>query len=327
MTGVSPPTIFSFPLELAQHILSYSHPWDVAAFSRTCWAAFVLVYQPPDQHLWRELYAPYFDRPRWISDPFSKKENVDWRNELTNRLKIEIALFHGPTTLIERKHSLGMLITIIEDSSWAISHTGSSLNIAWLRTILNDSLLLTNLYSIPDSEGYPQLAAQLRAYLALTVEYDSSKRDKNTLALLLGRRDRSRAYVYDLRNCKAENGWGPFLPDGSVNWVHVEHIIDVVSLNIRELPGSWALTKPPSCLGPLNASFPTHATGPTSVDDWAGVEGMIMIPVHQLHALLRESIPRHLETLRMLYGLSVNKDPVFSVACTEPWLYSDLFGK
>src|SRR6266699_2000404 len=134
MTSFSPTTIFSFPVELAQHILSYSHPWDVAAFSRTCRAAFVLVYLPPDQHLWRQLYAPYFDRPRRIPDPFSKKEKVDWRNELTNRLKIEIALFHGPATLIERKHSLDMLITIIEDSSWAISHTGSSLNIEWLRT-------------------------------------------------------------------------------------------------------------------------------------------------------------------------------------------------
>lgn len=307
MTGFSPPTIFSFPVELAQHILSYCHPWDVAVFSRTCRAAFVLVYLPTDQHLWRQLHTAHFDHPRWISDPFSKKEKVNWREELTNRLKIEISLFHGPVTLIERKHALDMLITIIEDSSWAISQTGSSLNIGWLRTILNDSLLLTNLYSISDSEEYPLLHARIRAYLALTVEYDFSRRDKRTLALLLARRDKSRAYVYDLRNCKAENKWGPFMPDGGVNWVHIEHIINVVSLNIREL-GSMALTKPPSCLGPLKTSFPTRATVPTAADDWASVEGMI--PHHQFPVLLKNYILfRDLETLRMFYGLSVNKDP------------------
>jgi len=316
MTGFSPPTIFSFPVELAQHILSYCHPWDVAVFSRTCRAAFVLVYLPTDQHLWRQLHAAHFDHPRWISDPFSKKEKVNWRDELTNRLKVEISLFHGPVTLIERKHALDMLITIIEDSSWAIAQTGSSLNIGWLRTILNDSLLLTNLYSISDSEEYPQLHARIRAYLALTVEYDFSRRDKRTLGLLLARRDKSRAYVYDLRNCKAENKWGPFMPDGGVNWVHIEHIINVVSLNIRELPGSWALTKPPSCLGPLKASFPTRATVPTAADDWASVEGMI--PHHQFPVLLKNYILfRDLETLRVFYGLSVNKDPLSSVICAE----------
>ncbi|KAJ3513121.1 hypothetical protein NLJ89_g3125 [Agrocybe chaxingu] len=96
--------------------------------------------------------------------------------------------------------------------------------------------------------------------------------DKKTLASLKSMRDISRAYVYDLRHYTAETRWGPFNSDGSVNWTHVEHLINVVALNVQELPGSWALTRPPSCIDPPRISC-ALARRQISSTDWAGVEG------------------------------------------------------
>ncbi|KAF8973541.1 hypothetical protein BDZ97DRAFT_1751578 [Flammula alnicola] len=267
MAGLSPASIFSFPVELGQHILSFCHPWDVAAFSKTCRAAYILVYQPTDQYLWRQLYTNQFDVPKLTT--LAIKEKVEWKNELTSRLKVELALFRGPATSMERKRALETLISIIEDSFTAASLTGSSRNIKWLKRITSKSLILSNLYSLPESDEDAELHARLRAYLALTID---SKHDKQTFQSFLSKRDKSRAYVYDLRNYTAENKWGPFKPCGATNWVHVEHLIDVVASNIRELPGSWALTRPPSCLDPPRSSS-THLLGGIPSNDWAGVEG------------------------------------------------------
>jgi len=269
MSGQPQSTIFTFPVELAQDILSFCHPWDVATFSKTCRAAYTLVYQPTDQFLWRQLFhAHAFDPPQYVSDPSRKKDQIDWRKELTSRMKVELSLSCGPTTDIQRKEALQTLITIIEDSSFTVSRTGSSRNTKWLKRIVRQSLLLNNLYSLSTEEDSDaQLHAQIRSYLALTMH---PKFDETTLQMLLDRRDVSRAFVYNLLKYNAANEWGPFYPDGSVNWIHVEHLANVVTCNIRELPGSWALTRPPSCLDPPREG---RATGMMSDADWAGVEG------------------------------------------------------
>ncbi|KDR85287.1 hypothetical protein GALMADRAFT_234061 [Galerina marginata CBS 339.88] len=269
MATESQPTIFRFPVELAQDILSFCHPWDVAAFSQTCRAAYSLIYQPADQYLWHQLYIAYSFDPPQFPDLACANGKINWKNELTDRMRVELALFCGPPNVSERQHVLRMLITIIEDSSSAVSRTGSSRNIGWLKRVMRQSLVLHNLYSDPEVEDDVQLHAQLRAYLALTII--DSKHDKKTLAKLLDRRDLSRAFVYNLLHYEEENRWGPFMPDGRVNWIHVEHLVVVVALNIRELPGSWALTRPPTCLDSPRLSSRTFGKDPSN--DWAGVEG------------------------------------------------------
>lgn len=272
MSGQAPPPILAVPVELGQHILSFCHPWDVAAFSQTCHAAFVLVYHPTDQYLWRQLYVTQFDVPKLSTSPSSSmREKFEWKKELTNRMKVELALFRGPASEAQTKHIYETLIAVIEESSSiksSISATQSR-NFKWLKRIVLKSLLLSNLYSQTDSGENTELYARLRSHLAMNLD---DKADRQTFQLLLGRRDKSRAYVYDLRNYQPENKWGPFKADGTVNWIHVEHLIDVIALNIRELPGSWASTRPPSMLDVYRLAW-MHSADIGSANDWAGVEG------------------------------------------------------
>ncbi|KAF8167815.1 hypothetical protein B0H34DRAFT_683143 [Crassisporium funariophilum] len=270
-----PPVIFRVPVELNQHILSFCHPWDAASFSKCCRASYALVYNPTDQHLWRQLFLANFDPPHIIDDArrnvglTSRTTPLDWKSNLTTRMKAELTLFRGPASLVDRRGALEVIVAIIEDSSLAMlsNTTGPHRNLEWLRRVFQQSLILHNLFSVSDDHDV-QLSAKLRAYCALLID---KKIDNKTFSKMLGKRDKSRAYVYDLRHYNAENLWGPFLPDGLVNWIHIEHLVNVVSSNIRELPGIWCLTRPPTCLD-TRRPFST-VTSSMKSNDWAGVEG------------------------------------------------------
>lgn len=270
MSGYASATVLGFPVELVQHILAFCHPWDVAAFSKTCRAAFALVYHSSDQYLWCQLYVNQFDIPKLAANPSATmNEKFEWKKELTSRMAVEVALFRGPTSETEMKNIFATLIKIINELSATTSSTGSSLTVKWLKRVVSDSLLLSNLYNQDDTRDDVEMRCQLRSCLAMTLD---SRSDKKTFQILSSRRDQSRAYVYDLRNYRASNRWGPFKPGGAVNWIHVEHLINVTALNIRELPGSWANTRPPSCLDPPRFTYiPPVEGGP--FNDWAGVEG------------------------------------------------------
>ena len=270
MSGCTSAALLGFPVELVQHILAFCHPWDVAAFSQTCRAAFALVYHSSDQYLWCQLYVNQFDVPKLAANPSATmKEKFEWKKELTNRMAVEVALFRGPTSETEMKNAFATLIAIINELSATAPSTGSSLTVKWLKRVVSGSLLLSNLYNQDDTAEDVEMHCQLRSCLAMTLD---SRSDKKTFKILSNRRDQSRAYVYDLRNYRASNRWGPFKYGGAVNWIHVEHLINVTALNIRELPENWADTRPPSCLDPPRfASIPPAEGSP--FNDWAGVEG------------------------------------------------------
>ncbi|KAF9524063.1 hypothetical protein CPB83DRAFT_774506 [Crepidotus variabilis] len=268
--------ILGLPVELIHHILQFCHPWDVAAFSKTGQTAFTLVYLSDDQYLWRHLFLNYGFDPPYTSPYISLEGNVDWKRELKTRMKAELKLFGGPVTEDERIESFKTLFTMIENSAFAVFHKGSSDNVLWLKRILRSTLFLSNIYSVdivpvtgdqaPINSLYSQLYPRIRTYFTLALD---SKRDRPQLQQFLSTRNKSRAFVYDLRNYNEKNHWGPFMPDGSVNWIHIEHMARVVWANIRELPGSWALTRPPSF---IDAPRVTN-TSESSQGDWAGVEG------------------------------------------------------
>jgi len=93
------------------------------------------------------------------------------------------------------------------------------------------------------------------------------------MTLLLNYRSsgqKSRCFVYDLRNYRRDNNYGPFLRDGAVNWTHAESIVNVIALNIAE--PEWWDQRPP--MG-LNATQPYSAPGAScsATVDWAGVVG------------------------------------------------------
>jgi len=87
------------------------------------------------------------------------------------------------------------------------------------------------------------------------------------------RRSQSRCYVYDLRNYTEEQRWGPFNRHRKVNWAHVEALVNVVTLNLREMRFAWPWARDTSPPAGLQFTRPYSAPGQCSSIDWAGVEG------------------------------------------------------
>jgi hypothetical protein len=117
---------------------------------------------------------------------------------------------------------------------------------------------------------------KLRAHLALSLDHsdDVGAEVPERLRVL---RKMSRAHVYDLRNYAREAHWGPFAHDGDhVNWSHVNAIVTVITMNLRDFGVHWPKEfKPPTMAQGLEACRPYSA--PRGLKqcpfDWAGVEG------------------------------------------------------
>ncbi|TFK76733.1 hypothetical protein BDN72DRAFT_829885 [Pluteus cervinus] len=266
-----PPHFLVFPVELIERVLIASCPQDVASFSMTCSAAYHLVHRSTDQFLWRQLFLLHpFDDPRrsLAHDESKAPDSIDWKSELLRRMKARMIAFSQPPLIYEHKRALETFIAMVGEALPAKDSQESrtnepSHNLLWLHDVLDKSRIL-------DSTPLPneaRLYARLRSYLALTLD---TGKDEKTQARLRKRRVKSRSYVYDLRKYNSETSWGPYMAHGRVNWVHVEHLMNVVLMNLGELPGTWAHTKPP--LG-LQATRPYSAPGIRSSVDWAGIEG------------------------------------------------------
>jgi hypothetical protein len=265
MTTTSSSPIFGVPIEVAEHALALCHPFDVASFARTCRSARNLVYFSGD-HLWRQLFLLYpFDDPRKSlkarDDPdFMSK--FDWRGELQRRIMVEeISSRQREQTLIFWNWVLDTFVSLVEEAlPLSKDEQQPSHNMKWLARILHNSPLL----DVSFDPAEVQLFAQLKSCIELSLD------DLKSNARLVKNRSASRCYVYDLRNYRFDNKWGPFLNGGRVNWVHVEAILNVIRMNISELPERWLVTpagfqsirpySAPDCL--------TH-----DERDWAGVGG------------------------------------------------------
>jgi len=102
------------------------------------------------------------------------------------------------------------------------------LNLAWVASLLEKSAYLDMRYTNEFEED--QLRARIHCHLGLT-----------RLDVGLVSQKRSRAYVYDMRNYRPDNHYGPFmivetdddndllLPEIRVNWLHVHAIHHVMS--------------------------------------------------------------------------------------------------
>ncbi|EEB96153.1 hypothetical protein MPER_04760, partial [Moniliophthora perniciosa FA553] len=236
-----------------------------------------LVYGSEDQYIWREVFLNTYDDPRQAlricatDEDSSSAVCVNWKSELQKRTQAQLDAPHtqDPAEITERKHTLETFLTVILEALPARNPTPfepqlqPSLNVIWLDRVLRESRILDALH-LPNEA---RLCARLRSYVALT--HDDGELDEDKEISLGERRTKSRSYVYDLRNYHMENNWGPFMVDGSVNWEHIEHLINVVLMNLRELPGMWT-KKPP--LG-LQATRAFAAPALRGGEDWAGVEG------------------------------------------------------
>jgi len=105
--------------------------------------------------------------------------------------------------------------------------------------------------------------------------YLGPSRDENDEDTAIERRNEARCFVYDLRNYNQRNGWGPLTPNsvGQINWMHVDHIMEVITRNLDDHGPLWSGANRP----PIGFENIRPYSAPGSLGrrerDWAGVEG------------------------------------------------------
>lgn len=279
--------ITKIPHEVTELALVYAHPRAVSAFSRTCRSFHALVYSN-DSHLWRLLwFAQGFEDPRLGDYGVHPVRSIGWRFELQRRVKVEtIARRFEETGPDERLEALQTLVDAIQFIP-PHAHTESSGEpIAWIERVMQ----LAGLYERPvkempeDSIDEPdwtiyetekrankqelELRHRLHAYLGPSY----SENDEDIRA---DRRNEARSFVYDLRNYNERNGWGPLVPNhvGKTNWMHVDHVIEVITRNLDDQGPQWGASHRP----PIGFNNVRPYSAPGSLGrrdrDWAGVEG------------------------------------------------------
>ncbi|RPD81629.1 hypothetical protein L226DRAFT_3085 [Lentinus tigrinus ALCF2SS1-7] len=121
-----------------------------------------------------------------------------------------------------------------------------------------------------------QMRARLRACVALSHESSFEIESRVRMAKL---RKASRAFVYDMRKYQPSTLWGPYRTgeDGRtvlVNWEHIEHILNVIGLKLREVPiSSLGFFKKPLFQMDALRAYTAVGSSQRPEGDWAGVTG------------------------------------------------------
>jgi len=259
------------PVELIERILIICDPIDVSEVAQACRFLHSLICASANSALWRGLYLMQeLDDPReCVGQDGKQRLQIDWRKELQCIIRARTVLEHPsrmrPQELECILETLIMLVYFIKPSTspdtW---FPGLSKNLEWVSNGLRRGLL----DRIQDSEEFHslhQLAARLHTYYGLT------KNDATRSRLA-----ESRAFVYLLRNYLPENDYGPFMPDGSVNWIHLCAIRHVVSSHLMDIDEDTH-EDIENINFPISLSF-TQICLPQDVDldwerDWAGLTG------------------------------------------------------
>ncbi|KAH9949791.1 hypothetical protein B0H21DRAFT_725996 [Amylocystis lapponica] len=264
-------TIQDLPPELMEQIILELDPLHVASFAQTCSAVRALIYDPPDQHLWRSLYlAQPGDDPRSCLDALGNPlPEPNWcaRVQRITRARTLIRDWtkHRPGELADVLHTLLELVCATPPTP-GVYTDHLSLNLVWAAALLTDGAFLDRIApALAPAEQ--QLHAQLHTMFGLTAA------DHTRAA-----RTRSRAFVYALRHYRWDNDFGPFARDGSgrVDWVHVQAVHHVMAMHVvppAGAPPDGAFTIFPMSL-PYCQSVIPRGVALDAARDWAGVAGL-----------------------------------------------------
>ncbi|TCD61863.1 hypothetical protein EIP91_007812 [Steccherinum ochraceum] len=79
--------IFSLPSEVAEYLVVFlaTHPTAIAALAQTCRFYRTLIYDTPDDHLWRSIFLTVYDDPRVPTDVRKWDSLVHWGEEFRRR--------------------------------------------------------------------------------------------------------------------------------------------------------------------------------------------------------------------------------------------------
>ncbi|GLB38685.1 putative F-box domain-containing protein [Lyophyllum shimeji] len=260
----------SLPLEIIEEILLNLDPLDVAHLSECCNLLRSLVYDTKDQALWRGLYLqqPLDDPRKCVSqEGVPNDEEINWKEALQRFVRARTVLYNTaflPRDLTALRVLLD-LATHVPPLSSPEDVDNLSRNVAWVAATLGRvddfHVLLDDEH--PASEEEIQLRARVHTYYGLRGS------DLRRTA-----RVRSRAYVYDMRNYRADNHYGPLDSRGHVNWVHVQALHHVVSMHLVDLKEHEMFD---FAIFPMSIFFIQPVISPgmdlDQEEDWAGVAG------------------------------------------------------
>lgn len=258
--------MLKFPAEISERILTMSDPFAVAAMAQTCSFFRHIIYRPTDQHLWRSLFLDRFDDPRTTFSLYGRDINrFPWAPVLQRRVRVETLLsrYGGFRSLRPEEQFLALatLIDAVYNAPPPFALKGLSRDLQWVRRLIEMANVFLSL-----GNGGSELIAKLHAYYGLSP-------GETALPAAHPMRTVSRCFLYDLRKYSRANLWGPFLPNqgGRVSWVHIDHIIRVITMNLEDIVDLWEEMRPPTG---LEATRPYSAPGTDRLTmDWAGIEG------------------------------------------------------
>ncbi|KAG2010019.1 hypothetical protein CC2G_012878 [Coprinopsis cinerea AmutBmut pab1-1] len=264
--------LLDLPRELVEEILTFCHPLDVARVAQANRFLRSLVYDSEDSAIWRQLYlAQPLDDPRECIDiTGQKKLSVDWKVELQRFVRAQSVVAKKS---LGRQGELGEILNTLVNlvmntipKSDPLARIGNNLTIAQI--LLHDGWI--DFVKEQDlNEKETQLVNQLHTFYGLT--------DNDTRA---DARVKSRSFVYNMKNYSWNNEFGPYNDDGTVNWVHVNAIRQVISRQLLSteldddgLDEETQYTIYPLGLPYIQPMLRDEVDTEPEPSDWAGVEG------------------------------------------------------
>lgn len=274
------------PPELIDEILLSFDPFDIAQLSQTCRSFRSHIYNDDrDDALWRGLYLsqPYDDPRLCLTQDGRERAKVDWRGELQRILRARSVIndvrLCKPNELSKVLETLIDMISFVppiflpgvspSNINWtsALGAKEPSSNLVWVADILRHGFL-DHIKTRPGlTERDKQLLAKLHTYYGLT-NGDTTRKSRVA----------SWAYVYNMRNYRWENDFGPYTPEGvrgGVNWEHMQAIHHVMSRHVVALNEGEDFE-----YATYEMSMPyTQISIPRGLDlakerDWAGITGI-----------------------------------------------------
>jgi hypothetical protein len=268
--------LLELPTEVLEAIIldcAVAQPTILASLAQTCRALRALISHPTDQHLWRTIFLLNFDDPRCVlaveRGISQELVSFDWQRETQRRYRAQFRMDRAAVTEMEEFDEVvdeDVADTLFNVALTMLPATSdvTSLNAEWLAERMRAALL-------------PNATTQHRAKLYILASLLPVRTSASLPPVSFRSADTrlpSRAFTYDMRNYVEETKWGPWLSTkaGSVNWIHLWHLIDVLRHNAHERVND---NIPNTSVEHLRAySVPKLDEEPDHQwDDWAGVQG------------------------------------------------------
>ncbi|WVW79605.1 hypothetical protein I302_101574 [Kwoniella bestiolae CBS 10118] len=298
------------PSEIIQKVLSASggdEVYAIAQAAKTCKELRSIIYDNPDQALWRQVHLQHYDDPRTAAAfPTSRaSSSVDWRQQVQDREFVARIFRDWDEDQYGQldKHADLICTTLMEmyleitpatpshDPRTSDDSPNCTLLSSWLRSALFKYIYESQYFTEPEPTTSYQLRSSpkrvkknpvdpimSRLHCLVPPEYDDDLREDREW------RGFARRTVYNAKNFREENDYGPFTGDGKVNWELVDAISSVMMCNAQEViknePTAWLPAVQPMSYGveSVRGWGYTELKRPDNlaegdVWDWAGVEG------------------------------------------------------